>query len=74
MISRNNFPSHQACEFCLISQDVIGKGHDPDDVLPEGEPSIGRGLILQKEIMYFRQGRGGLVRERDRLVVCFYIV
>lgn len=43
------------------TQDVIGHGHNPDDVLPEGEPPLGRGLILQKEIKYFREARDGVV-------------
>ena len=36
---------------------VVGDSHDPDCVIPESEPPLGRGLILQKEIQYFRQGR-----------------
>ena len=36
---------------------VVGDSHDPDCVIPESQPPLGRGLILQKEIHYFRQGR-----------------
>jgi hypothetical protein len=39
------------------SVDVVGDDHNPDNLIPETEPVMGRGLILQKEIYYFRQAR-----------------
>jgi len=42
------------------SVEVIGEGHDPDSLVPESDPPLGLGLILQKEIQYFRQGRDGV--------------
>jgi len=42
------------------SVDIIAKSHDEDDVLPEDEPPLGRGLIKQNEIHYFRQRRNNL--------------
>ena len=41
---------------------MVGLGHDFDDVLPEGDEPYGKGLILQREIQYFRQARDNLVR------------
>ena len=43
-------------------QDVVATSHVPDEVLPEGEPALAQGLVFQKEINYFRRGRGGVVR------------
>lgn len=40
------------------SVSVIGLSHDPDCIIPENEPPLATGLILQKEIHYFRQSRG----------------
>ena len=45
-----------------IIQDVVATSHVPDEVLPEGEPALAQGLVFQKEINYFRRGRGGVVR------------
>ena len=42
------------------SVDVIGVGHSPDDMIGETEPALARGLILQKEIGYFRDARGNV--------------
>lgn len=42
------------------SVDVIGISHDPDKLIPETDPPIAQGLILQKEIQYFREGRGNV--------------
>jgi hypothetical protein len=39
------------------SVEIIGRSHDPDDLIPEGEPPLALGLVLQKEIQYFRQAR-----------------
>lgn len=42
------------------SVDVVGAGHSPDDIIPEDEPPLGTGLILQKEIRYFREARNNV--------------
>lgn len=43
------------------SVDVIAhKSHDPADCISPDEPALGRGMILQREINYFRRGRGGV--------------
>jgi len=43
------------------SVDVIAhKSHDPSDCIPPDEPALGRGMVLQREIDYFRRGRGGV--------------
>uniref|UniRef100_A0A7S1D7J4 Conserved virulence factor B-like winged helix domain-containing protein n=1 Tax=Cyclophora tenuis TaxID=216820 RepID=A0A7S1D7J4_CYCTE len=39
------------------SVEVIGLGHGANDVIEDSEPALGRGLILQKEIKYFREAR-----------------
>jgi predicted RNA-binding protein (virulence factor B family) len=39
---------------------VIGKSHDPSDMIDESQPALAKGLILQKEIHYFRQARGNI--------------
>lgn len=42
------------------SVDIVAhKSHDPSDCLGQDEPALGRGMILQQEIDYFRRGRGG---------------
>lgn len=38
----------------------VGLGHDPQSLIDVGEPPLGQGLILQKEISYFRQARNNL--------------
>lgn len=42
------------------SVDIVAKTHNPDDVIAIDEPPLGAGLILQKEIQYFREGRGNV--------------
>ena len=43
------------------SVDVIAhQTHDPSDCIPPDEPALGRGMVLQREINYFRRGRGGV--------------
>ncbi|KAL7473459.1 hypothetical protein ACHAXS_013918 [Conticribra weissflogii] len=43
------------------SVDVIAhNSHDPADCIPRDEPALGRGMVLQSEINYFRRGRGGV--------------
>lgn len=40
--------------------EVIGNGHGEEDLISEDQPALGRGLILQKEISFFRQGRNNI--------------
>ena len=42
------------------SVEVIGLGHKEENCIGEDEPALGLGLILQREIQYFRSARGGL--------------
>jgi hypothetical protein len=43
------------------SVDIIAhNSHDPSDCISPDEPALGRGMILQQEINYFRRGRGGV--------------
>ena len=42
------------------SVEVVGIGHNPDDLIAESAASLGRGLISQQEISYFRQSRGNI--------------
>lgn len=43
------------------SVDVVGHhSHNLSDCIPQDEPALARGMILQREIDYFRRGRGGV--------------
>jgi hypothetical protein len=42
------------------SVEIIGTSHDPDDLIPEDEPPLALGLILQKEIQFFRAARNNI--------------
>lgn len=43
------------------SVDIVAhNSHDTSNCIPPNEPALGRGMILQSEIDYFRRGRGGL--------------
>jgi hypothetical protein len=42
------------------SVDVVATSHLEDDMIPIDAPPLGSGLILQREIEYFRQGRGNV--------------
>lgn len=52
------------------SVDIVADTHDPDHVIDEDTPPLGRGLILQKEIAYFRQGRDNVVRVVSICALC----
>jgi len=39
------------------SVEVIAVGHDGDNIIADDEPALATGLILQREIQYFRQAR-----------------
>ena len=42
------------------SVEIIAKTHEENDLIPEDEPPLGYGLILQEEIGYFRAARNDL--------------
>ncbi|KAL7429635.1 hypothetical protein ACHAXH_006346 [Discostella pseudostelligera] len=43
------------------SVDVVAHNtHNPSDCISQDDPALGRGMILQREINYFRRGRGGV--------------
>lgn len=43
------------------SVDIVAHNtHDPDNCIPNDEPALGRGMVLQREIDYFRRGRNGI--------------
>eukprot|EP00571_Detonula_confervacea_P012033 CAMPEP_0172307584 /NCGR_PEP_ID=MMETSP1058-20130122/8409_1 /TAXON_ID=83371 /ORGANISM="Detonula confervacea, Strain CCMP 353" /LENGTH=267 /DNA_ID=CAMNT_0013019789 /DNA_START=142 /DNA_END=945 /DNA_ORIENTATION=+ len=42
------------------SVDVVGHSHNQADCIPQDEPALGRGMILQSEIDFFRRGRDGI--------------
>jgi CvfB-like winged helix domain len=42
------------------SVEVVARGHNPDDLIPVSQPPLGYGLVSQKEISYFRQGRNNV--------------
>lgn len=50
---------------------VVGKGHDEADLIPESAPPLGQGLILQKEIRYFREARGKVDVVRGELLLAY---
>lgn len=50
---------------------VVGVGHSPDNLIPETEPPLAQGLVLQKEIHYFRQARNGVDVIRGEVLPAF---
>jgi hypothetical protein len=42
------------------SVDVVALSHKPEDVISESDPALATGLILQREIHYFREARENL--------------
>ena len=42
------------------SVEIVAKSHNSNELIPEDEEPLGYGLILQREIGYFRASRGGL--------------
>jgi hypothetical protein len=42
------------------SVEIIGTSHDPNSLIGEDDPAIAKGLILQKEIGYYRAARNGI--------------
>jgi hypothetical protein len=50
---------------------IVARSHDPDDVLPESDDFLGRGLVLQKEIQYYRQSRDGVDVVRGEILPAY---
>lgn len=50
---------------------IIGTSHDPDDLIPEEDPALALGLVLQKEIQYFRQARDNIDVVRGEVLPAF---
>jgi predicted RNA-binding protein (virulence factor B family) len=42
------------------SVDVVGRGHNPNNLIPENVSALGKGLVLQREIHYFRESRNNV--------------
>lgn len=42
------------------SVDVVGRGHNPNNLIPENVSALGKGLVLQREIHYFREARNNV--------------
>ncbi|KAL7539295.1 hypothetical protein ACHAWF_006369 [Thalassiosira exigua] len=43
------------------SVDIVAhNSHNQSDIIPQSEPALGRGMILQREIDFFRRGRRGV--------------
>lgn len=42
------------------SCDVVGHSHNQEDCISQTEPALGRGMILQSEINFFRRSRGNI--------------
>jgi hypothetical protein len=60
------------------SVEIVALGHDPDDVPPSessgSDPAagaIGRGLVLQREIAYFRQARSNVDVVRGEILPAY---
>lgn len=53
------------------SVDVIGMGHNNDALLDENEEPYAIGLIYQKEIAYYRSGRGGVDVVRGEILPAY---
>lgn len=53
------------------SVEVVGRSHDPDALIPQNAPALGRGLILQQEIRYFRERRNMVDVVRGEVLPAF---
>jgi len=53
------------------SVDIVASSHNPDRIIPASQAPLGQGLILQKEISYYRQGRGGVDVVRGEVVPAY---
>jgi len=51
------------------SVDIVAHGsHSLDECIPQDEPALGRGIVYQKEINYFRRSRGMVDVVRDEIL------
>ena len=51
------------------SVDIVAHGsHSLDECIPQDEPALGRGIVYQKEINYFRRSRGMVDIVRDEIL------
>ena len=51
------------------SVDIVAHGtHSLDECIPQDEPALGRGIVYQKEISYFRRSRGMVDVVRDEIL------
>ena len=53
------------------SVDVIGASHADEDLISEQAPPLAQGLILQKEISYFRQARNNVDVVRGEILPAY---
>jgi hypothetical protein len=53
------------------SVDVVARSHDEKDIIARDAPILASGLILQKEIQYFRQGRGNIDVVRGEILPAY---
>ena len=50
---------------------MVSLSHDPDDLIPVGDPVLAKGVILQQEIRYFRQWRNNVDVVRGEVLPAF---
>jgi hypothetical protein len=53
------------------SVEIVGLGHNSDAMIEEDEPALGNGIILQKEIHYFRQARDNVDVVKGEILPAF---
>ncbi|GKY98474.1 hypothetical protein MPSEU_000804700 [Mayamaea pseudoterrestris] len=53
------------------SVDVLASSHEENDLIPEDAPALGSGLVLQREIEYFRQARGNIDVVRGEILPAY---
>lgn len=53
------------------SVDIIASSHEENAIIPEDAPALASGLILQKEIQYFRQARDNIDVVRGEILPAF---
>ena len=50
---------------------VVSRSHEPDDWIPESQPYLAKGLILHREIHYFRQARDNVDVVRGEILPAY---
>lgn len=65
--SNNNFKRGDSVQVEVLnfgplgaSVEIVGLGHSEENLISETEPPLGEGLVLQREIHYFRQARNNV--------------